>query len=102
MRLHRRRRAFFVLARPNTRKEVLVSTKTLKRPEPANQIRLLDRHEVCALADVTYPTIWAWMIAGEFPRGRTVGGSNRVRWRSDEVDAWIAGLPPSKLKGDAS
>jgi excisionase family DNA binding protein len=70
-------------------------------PTPNDQIRLLDRHEICALVGVTYPTIWQWMRDGKFPRGRAVGG-NRVRWPSNEINAWVAGLPANRLKGDAS
>jgi predicted DNA-binding transcriptional regulator AlpA len=63
--------------------------------EPA---RLLRKTEVCALANATYPSIWAWMRAGTFPRARIVGG--RSMWRSDEVAAWMAALPVRRLKGD--
>jgi predicted DNA-binding transcriptional regulator AlpA len=61
--------------------------------------RLLKKTEVCALANATFPSIWAWMRAGTFPRSRVVGG--RSMWRSDEIDAWMAALPVRKLKGDA-
>jgi predicted DNA-binding transcriptional regulator AlpA len=61
-------------------------------------VRLLDKHEVCAITNVTFPTVWAWMIARTFPRARIVGGKSM--WRSDEVDAWLAGLPVRALKGD--
>jgi predicted DNA-binding transcriptional regulator AlpA len=61
--------------------------------------RLLDRHEVCALAGTSYPTLWVWMRAGTFPRSRIVGGKSK--WLSSEVEAWMAALPIRKLKGDA-
>ena len=48
----------------------------------------------------SYPTIWAWMRAGKFPRARIVGGKSM--WLTSEVDAWLAALPVRKLKGDAS
>jgi predicted DNA-binding transcriptional regulator AlpA len=38
------------------------------------------------------------MRAGTFPRARIVGG--RSMWRSDEVEAWLAGLPVRRLRGD--
>jgi predicted DNA-binding transcriptional regulator AlpA len=60
--------------------------------------RLLDKAQVCAIANVTYPTIWAWMRAGTFPRSRVVGGKSM--WLSTEVDAWMATLPIRPLKGD--
>ncbi len=61
-------------------------------------IYLLDKGEVLAIANVSFPTIWAWMRAGTFPRSRIVGGKSM--WLSNEVDAWIAALPVRPLKGD--
>ena len=61
--------------------------------------RLLSKPEVLAIANVTYPTLWAWMRNGTFPRSRVCGG--RSMWRSDEIDAWLAALPIRPLKGDA-
>ena len=65
-------------------------------------VRLLDKTEVCQIAGVTYMTVWAWMRAGRFPRARVTGtGSNsKSMWLSSEVDAWLAGLPTRRLKGD--
>jgi predicted DNA-binding transcriptional regulator AlpA len=52
---------------------------------------------------MTYPTIWAWMRAGAFPRCRISGtgksGSKSV-WLSTDVERWMAALPMRKLKGD--
>ena len=62
--------------------------------------RLLDKHEVCAIANVTYPTLWAWMRAGKFPRGRICGGKSM--WLSSEVIEWMAKLPIRPLKGDGN
>jgi predicted DNA-binding transcriptional regulator AlpA len=69
-------------------------------PTPAadQSPRLLKKTEVCAIANATFPSIWAWMRDGKFPRARVVGG--RSMWRSDEIDAWLAGLPVRRLKGD--
>jgi predicted DNA-binding transcriptional regulator AlpA len=61
--------------------------------------RLLDRHDVCALVGVTYPTIWEWMRDAKFPRSRIAGGKSV--WLSTEIDAWLATLPVRRLKGDA-
>jgi predicted DNA-binding transcriptional regulator AlpA len=60
--------------------------------------RLLNKAEILAITNVTFPTIWAWMRAGTFPRSRVVGGKSM--WLSTEVDAWLAQLPIRKLKGD--
>jgi predicted DNA-binding transcriptional regulator AlpA len=74
-----------------------------ERMAAANQARapprLLDKGEVCTVANVTFPTIWAWMRAGTFPRARIVGGKSM--WLSTEVDAWLSALPVRPLKGDA-
>jgi predicted DNA-binding transcriptional regulator AlpA len=67
---------------------------------PLWQDRLLDRHEVCAITNVTFPTIWAWMRAGKFPRSRIVGGKSM--WLSSEVNAWMQALPVRPLKGDSA
>jgi len=68
-------------------------TKTPERGE-----RLLDKSQICKIANVTYPTVWAWMRQGKFPRARAVGGKSM--WLTSEVDAWLAALPVRKLKGD--
>jgi predicted DNA-binding transcriptional regulator AlpA len=69
------------------------------RGPPVGGTRLLDRHDVCAIANVTYPTIWTWMRSGTFPRSRIVGGKSM--WLSNEVDDWLAALPIRHLKGDS-
>jgi predicted DNA-binding transcriptional regulator AlpA len=60
--------------------------------------RLLDKGEILTITGVTFPTIWAWMRAGTFPRSRIVGGKSM--WVSTEVDDWLATLPVRPLKGD--
>jgi predicted DNA-binding transcriptional regulator AlpA len=65
----------------------------------APPVRLLSKPEVLAITNVSYPTLWSWMRRGEFPRARIAGSKNF--WRSDEVDAWLAGLQVRRLKGDA-
>jgi predicted DNA-binding transcriptional regulator AlpA len=67
-------------------------------PRTTPDTRLLSKAEVCAIAHASYPTLWAWMRAGQFPRSRIAGG--RSMWRSDEIDAWLAELPIRPLKGD--
>jgi prophage regulatory protein len=61
-----------------------------------NKTRLIDKSEVLARVPVTFPTLWAWMREGKFPRSREIGG--RVAWVESEVEAWIAGLPQRKYK----
>ena len=60
--------------------------------------RLLSKREVLGIVGVSYPTIWSMMRANTFPRSRVVGGKSM--WLSTEVEAWMAALPRSRLKGD--
>jgi predicted DNA-binding transcriptional regulator AlpA len=69
-----------------------------RAPPPPIGVRLLSKKEVCAIANATFPSVWAWMRAGTFPRSRIVNG--RSMWLSSEIEAWIAGLPLRPLKGD--
>jgi predicted DNA-binding transcriptional regulator AlpA len=71
-----------------------------QRARQGAEFRLLKKSEVLAIVGVTYPSLWAWMRNGAFPRSRVVGG--RSMWRSDEIDAWLADLPVRPLKGDAA
>jgi predicted DNA-binding transcriptional regulator AlpA len=74
------------------------ATAPKAHPPRAPLVHLLDKAEVCAITNVTFPTIWSWMRAGTFPRSRVVGGKSM--WRSDEVEQWLASLPVRALKGD--
>jgi predicted DNA-binding transcriptional regulator AlpA len=78
-----------------TEKSTIATTKKAAGP-PA--VRLLDKHEVMAISNCSYPTLWAWMRAGTFPRSRIVGGKSM--WLSTEIAAWLAQLPVRRLKGD--
>jgi predicted DNA-binding transcriptional regulator AlpA len=78
--------------------DVRVSKKAKPKPPLSGTVRLLNKHEVCAVAAVSYPTIWAWMRRGEFPRSRVCGGKSM--WLSTEIEQWLAALPVRKLKGD--
>jgi predicted DNA-binding transcriptional regulator AlpA len=69
---------------------------TIARKATQVQPQLLTRHEVVAVAGVTYPTIWLWMREGKFPRSRIVGGKSM--WLASEIEAWIAALPVRPLK----
>ena len=60
--------------------------------------RLLDKRDVLAITGLSYPTIWAWMRDGKFPRSRVVGGKSM--WLSSEIETWLAALPVRQLKGD--
>ena len=60
--------------------------------------RLISKIEVCDRVGVTFPTLWAWMRAGNFPRARILGG--RTCWLKSEINAWIENRPIRRLKGD--
>jgi predicted DNA-binding transcriptional regulator AlpA len=65
----------------------------------APPVRLLDKYDILSITHVTFPTVWAWMRAGTFPRSRVVGGKSM--WLSSEVEQWLVDLPVRALKGDA-
>jgi prophage regulatory protein len=73
-------------------------THGARAPPPLVE-RLLSKYEVMTITGMSYPTLWAWMRAGKFPRSRIVGGKSM--WLSSEIEAWLAGLPRRPLKGDA-
>jgi prophage regulatory protein len=62
------------------------------------QARLLNKRAVMARIPLSYPSIWAAMLRGEFPRSREVGG--RVMWLESEIEAWITSRPVKRLKGE--
>jgi predicted DNA-binding transcriptional regulator AlpA len=75
------------------------AAQTASAQNVALPVRLLDKRDIRSITHVTFPTIWAWMRAGTFPRSRVVGGKSM--WLSSEIDAWLADLPVRALKGDA-
>ena len=62
--------------------------------------RLLRLKEVMELVALGRSTIYDRMAAGTFPRSRDLGGGT-VRWRADEVQAWIDGCPETGQEGSA-
>ena len=92
------------------RRELLSTPRETETPSVPERLRtsdrsqgppwLLDRHQVCALANASYPTIWSRMRAGTFPRSRVVGGKSM--WLLREIEEWMASLPVRRLKGDAA
>jgi predicted DNA-binding transcriptional regulator AlpA len=61
-------------------------------------VRLISKKEIVAITGLSFPTVWKLMRAGKFPRSRIVG--QKSKWRSDEIEQWLARLPIRKLKGD--
>jgi predicted DNA-binding transcriptional regulator AlpA len=87
----------FKNARTNPKRTAKAKTVGGQAREPLG-VRLLDKGEVTAIANVTFTTIWSWMRDGKFPRGRIVCG--KTQWLSTDIDAWLAALPVRPLKGD--
>ena len=50
-------------------------------------MRLLKRKEVERLVSLSCSAIYRRMRAGQFPVAVALGGA--VRWRSDEIEAWV-------------
>ena len=67
-------------------------------PAASSTIRLISKAELLEKIGVTFPTIWKWMRAGKFPRGREIGG--KTMWIEADVEAWILAQPARRLKGD--
>jgi predicted DNA-binding transcriptional regulator AlpA len=66
---------------------------------PPGSVRLIDRGQLLRMIPVAYPTIWKWMVDGNFPRAVNCGGKNA--WLESEVLNWIRSRPVTLLKGDA-
>jgi predicted DNA-binding transcriptional regulator AlpA len=64
----------------------------------APPVRLLSRKEVLERVGLTYPTLWAWMQKGDFPRARDLGG--KIAWIESEIEKWINELPIRQFKAD--
>ena len=80
---------------------ILWRAAVLRSGAPAgarHRLGLLDKHEVCAVVGVTFPSIWSWMIAGKFPRSKVVYGKSK--WMAADIADWLDGLPQRPLKGD--
>jgi prophage regulatory protein len=73
----------------------MTTPKKLKKPA----LRFISRKEVLSRVPVSYPTLWAMMRRGEFPRSRAIVG-RRCVWVESEVEAWIARRPRVRLQGD--
>ena len=60
--------------------------------------RFLSKLQVLDKTGRSYPSIWAWMQAGTFPRAREV--NNEPVWLESEVDDWMDSRPIRLLKSD--
>ena len=53
----------------------------------------LKRQQLEAKFDISKATIYRWTKAGKFPAAIHLG-ANMVRWKSSEIEAWIAEREP--------
>jgi predicted DNA-binding transcriptional regulator AlpA len=63
-----------------------------------NDDRLIPKKELLQLVQLSFPTVWKMMIAGQFPRARQIGG--KTVWLKSEIDQYLAALPLRPYKGD--
>jgi len=54
-------------------------------------LRILSKRQLLDKIPLTFPTIWARMRAGTFPRA--VDYCGKTGWIEEEVDAWIKARP---------
>lgn len=83
------------MARPKT---IGAVARAAAEKKSAKGERFISRRQLLDRIPVSYPTIWKWMVSGEFPRGRSLGG--KIAWVESEVDRWIVERSKVRLKGD--
>ena len=71
-----------------------------RAPRPLIPVVLWTLQEVMRVTSLSRSTIYARMAAGEFPRPIRVGARG-VRWRADEIMAWIDSRPRAGSEGSA-
>lgn len=55
------------------------------------ELKLLSIHDVVRDVSLSRAQVYKLLAEGAFPQPVAVGRSSR--WRSDEIEAWIEGLP---------
>ena len=60
--------------------------------EQAPRSGLLTTHDIVALVRLSRTSIYRMTRQGRFPPPCSVG-NGKIRWREDDVRAWMAGLP---------
>jgi predicted DNA-binding transcriptional regulator AlpA len=60
--------------------------------------RVLLKSQVLERINVSFPTLWAWMRDGKFPRARQMG--KHTVWLESDVNDWITALPIKEYLGD--
>jgi predicted DNA-binding transcriptional regulator AlpA len=81
--------------------EARVQVEAEEKAEHSGQkkpLRILSKRQLLDKIPLTFPTIWARMRAGTFPRA--VDYCGKTGWIEEEIDAWIKARPKRKFKGD--
>ena len=55
--------------------------------------RLLRERDICAMLDVSRVSIWNWRRRGVFPAPVRVGTGRYIRWRVEDIEAWLTSRP---------
>ena len=58
---------------------------------------LLRETRVLERVDISRRTLWRWVKKELFP-APVVVGPNAVRWRSDQLDEWMAARKPGRVR----
>ena len=61
---------------------------------------LISAEKLAQMLDISVRTLWRLRAAGKMPAPVRIGGS--VRWRAQEVQAWIDGGCPEQRKSRAA
>ena len=84
--------------RTPTHNQPTISPASLPPRHPDAEIRILSKAEVLERVGKTFPTLWAWMRQGKFPRARDLNGA--PVWIKSEIADWISRLPIKQYRGD--
>lgn len=75
-----------------------IETATGRTPIVPEDARLYTYQDLQSKFRLPKPTILAMMKEGTFPAARLLHPNGRRRyWIADEVDAWMASLPPAPI-----
>lgn len=61
--------------------------------------RMIDVTEVATILKVSKRTVWRLVSSGELPQPIRFG--RNVRWKLEDVEAWIEGLSKKNLNGNS-
>jgi len=86
------------MAKKQVEEKVETSPSEDDRRSLANgKIKLLSSKRVLEIIDATYPTLWAWVREGHFPKPRALGPNQKrgkLFWLEHEVAEWTLSRKP--------